>query len=264
MRRQLAVVVALWLLAVVSPAQETAAPPADDVLFQTSTIGALLVGVYDGDMSLGELREHGDFGIGTVNALDGELIELDGAFVSVTGDGRVHLLPGLVRTPFAAVTFFEADDSFPVQQVSSYEQLQGLIDARLPTPNICYAVRVRGVFSSVRTRSVPAQSRPYPPLAEVVKNQTVFELPEVTGTLVGFRLPGFVSGLNVPGWHVHFLADDLSNGGHLLECAITNAVVEIDYTRGLCVALPGTEDFAGCDASGERKQELEQVEQEKH
>ena len=259
-------VVCLLLLALARPvlADPPATPPDRDVIFQASTIGALLDGVYDGDMPLSELRRHGDFGIGTINALDGELIYLNGAFFTVRADGSVSLLTGDTQTPFAAVTHFEADHTHEVSNVVSYDRLKALVDGMLPTTNICHAIRITGVFSRVKTRSVPRQSRPYPKLAEVVKSQPVFEFEQVSGTLVGFRLPGFVAGVNVPGYHLHFLADDLSGGGHLLDCAIAEATVEIDHSRGFFVALPATEDFSACDASQERKEELERVEQDDH
>lgn len=45
-------------------------------LFQYSTLEALLGGVYDGEVTVGELLTHGDFGLGTFNSLDGEMIIL--------------------------------------------------------------------------------------------------------------------------------------------------------------------------------------------
>ena len=59
------------------------------VLFQASTIGALLDGAFDGDLSFAELAEHGDLGLGTVNALDGEMIALDGEFFRADVGGGV-------------------------------------------------------------------------------------------------------------------------------------------------------------------------------
>ena len=264
MKRLITALVALVILTLSAAADPHAVPPDRDVVFQASTIGALLDGVYDGDLSLAELRRHGDFGIGTVNGLDGELVVLDGACFAVRSDGSVNLLPGSTRTPFAAVTWFEADRTQEITGVRTYDDLKRLLDDMLPTLNICYAVRISGVFSHVKTRSVPRQTRPYPPLAEVVESQPVFEFERVTGTLVGFRLPGFVAGVNVPGWHLHFLADDLSGGGHLLDCSITRATVEVDYSRGFFMALPATDEFTSCNASGERRQELQRVETDNH
>ncbi len=59
------------------------------VLFQASTIGALLDGAFDGDLSFAELAEHGDLGLGTLNRLDGEMIALDGEFFRADVDGAV-------------------------------------------------------------------------------------------------------------------------------------------------------------------------------
>jgi acetolactate decarboxylase len=47
-------------------------------LFQTSTIDALLGGAFDGDVSLSEVLERGNLGLGTLNGLDGELIIIEG------------------------------------------------------------------------------------------------------------------------------------------------------------------------------------------
>src|SRR5215213_11187751 len=77
------------------------------VLFQASTIGALLDGAYDGDLSFAELAEHGDLGLGTLNGLDGEMIALDGEFYRADVDGHIDDVAPEERTPFAVVTQFE-------------------------------------------------------------------------------------------------------------------------------------------------------------
>src|ERR671930_1889838 len=84
------------------------------VLFQASTIGALLQGAYEGDVTFAELAEHGDLGIGTLNALDGEMIAVDGRFMRADADGAIGDVPPEARTPFAVVTFFEPAESFAV------------------------------------------------------------------------------------------------------------------------------------------------------
>src|SRR5687768_11565926 len=76
------------------------------VLFQASTIGALLEGRYDGDVSFAELAEHGDLGLGTLNALDGEMIALDGRFYRADVDGQIGEIRPEALTPFAVVVEF--------------------------------------------------------------------------------------------------------------------------------------------------------------
>jgi alpha-acetolactate decarboxylase len=85
-------------------------------LYQRSTIGALLAGIFDGDETVGELLTRGDFGLGTFNALDGEMVVLDGACYHLRSDGTVELANLAARTPFAAVTRFEAEHAFTVSK----------------------------------------------------------------------------------------------------------------------------------------------------
>lgn len=233
-----------------------------DVLYQTSTIGALLQGVYDGPVTLGELRTHGDLGLGTVNALDGELVVLDGRCFTVDGAGAVHEQDASALTPFAAVTWFEADRTEALRDVPSFEALQAAIDALLPSRNLAHALRITGRFEYVKTRSVPRQEQPYPPLVEVTRDQPTFEFERVEGTLVGFRLPGFIAGVNVPGYHLHFLTEARDGGGHLLECRISNALVAIDDTPEFLLALPGTEQFLQCVMPGDQAAAVQAVEQD--
>ncbi|MCP8318695.1 MAG: acetolactate decarboxylase, partial [Candidatus Methylarchaceae archaeon HK01B] len=96
----------------------------DDILFQTSTISALLEGAYDGNMTYGELKKHGDFGLGTFNGLDGEMAGLDGTFYQVKDDGIAYPVDDSIKTPFALVTFFEADKLNFLDDSLNYTQLK--------------------------------------------------------------------------------------------------------------------------------------------
>ena len=234
---------------------------ARDVLFQVSTIDALLDGVYDGAMPMAEVLAHGDTGIGTLDGLDGELIVIDGKAWVVRPDGRPAPVPGHVTTPFASVTPFEADQTLALGPAVSMAELAAALDAALPTPNLFYAIKAHGEFKAVRTRSVPRQAKPYPPLAEVTAHQTVFELGPVAGTLVGFYCPPYVKGVNVPGWHLHFLSDDRSSGGHVLDVAFDSLTVALDLTGEFFMALPpGDSDFYRSDLSLDRSKALHDVE----
>src|SRR5919198_4993553 len=88
------------------------------VLFQASTIGALLDGAYDGDVTFGELAEQGDLGLGTLNGLDGEMIALDGRFYRADANGDIAQVDPSQRTPFAVLTWFEATVEIAVDRVS--------------------------------------------------------------------------------------------------------------------------------------------------
>lgn len=215
------------------------------VLFQASTIGALLDGAYEGDLSFAELAEHGDHGLGTLNGLDGEMIALDGRFLRADADGFIHPVSADDRTPFAVVTMFEpmieAETSGPL----GHDELLARLDELVPDADSSAAVRVDGRFDRVRARSVPAQKPPYRPLAEVVAEQHVFELRDVAGTMVGFRFPEYVDGLEVAGYHLHFVSEDRSRGGHVLGSHASGPLrVRLDPSDELHVELPPAVDLA--------------------
>ena len=232
-----------------------------ETLFQVSTINALMDGSYDGVMSLGMLGKYGDFGIGTFERLDGEMIETNGDFYQVRADGKAYQTSGPVQTPFACVTFFDTDREERLPQGLDYLQLQKFLDERLPTANIFYAVKIEGTFSYIKTRSVPPQEKPYPPLDEVTKNQSVFEFHNVEGTIIGFRCPPYVTGVNVPGYHLHFLTENKDAGGHVLELTVLQATASIDDTSAFLMRLPGQDsDFYKLDLTQSKESNLTKAE----
>jgi len=232
----------------------------DDVLFQVSTIDALMQGVFDGFYSFDDLMDQGDFGIGTFNALDGEMVALDGEYYQVRADGVAYPVQGDMTAPFAAVTRFEADQTAALENAGNFTELARQIDRHLPSPNAFYALRIDGTFPYVQTRSVPAQEKPYPRLAEAVEDQSVFNLTNVTGSVVGIWSPDFVKGVNVPGYHLHFITEDRKAGGHILEIQVANATAQMDVTAGFAMQLPSSGDFYNVNLSGDLQEELERIE----
>ncbi len=248
------------ILTVAIPFTASADVPARDILYQVSTISALTEGVFNGTMTFNDLRARGDFGLGTFDNLDGEMVELDGQFYQVKADGTVHQVNGLMETPFAEVTFFEPDDMLLLNKSSNLTGLQRFIDSWMPTKNIFYAIRIDGTFDYVKTRSVPAQSMPYPTLAEAVKGQRVFEFHNQSGTVVGFWCPDYVKGVNVAGYHLHFLTTNKTAGGHVLDLKIENASIEIDRTQGFFMELPEESEFYKADLTGDNQAALKAAE----
>ena len=237
------------------------AVPPREVLTQVSTLQALLDGVYDGVMPVGILKQKGDLGIGTLEGLDGELIILDGAAYQVQADGKVYAVSDDQKTPFASVTYFDADRTAALEPDMDFAEMQQFLGEWLPTENLFYAVKIEGTFSYVKTRAVPGQSKPYPPFLEVTRHQPEFEFTEVSGTIVGFRYPPYVSGVNMVGYHLHFLTDDKSAGGHLMDLEVKEGTVSIDDTPGFLMVLPDEgSDFYQIDLSDDRQEQLEEAE----
>jgi acetolactate decarboxylase len=222
------------------------------VLFQASTIGALLDGAFDGDLSFAELAEHGDLGLGTLNRLDGEMIAIDGEFFRADVDGNVTRIGPEEKTPFAVVTRFEpiVEARLPAGE-RSHEELLAQIDRLVPEGASSCAVRLDGRFGLVRARSVPRQTPPYRPLTEVVADQHVFGLHGAEGTMLGFRFPTYVEGIEVPGYHLHFISADRSRGGHVLDSRSGELGVKIDPSDDLHVELPPRVELGDPDLASE-------------
>jgi len=229
-------------------------------VFQYSSISALLEGVYDSDITVEELSRHGNFGIGTFDGLDGEMVLLDGEYYQIRGDGYVYRVSDSMKTPFAVVTFFQGSAVSYPQSSLDFQGLIQYVDGLLPTKNIFYAVRVDGLFKHVKTRSVFKQQAPYPRLAEALKKQPEFSLKNVRGTLVGFRCPPFVGGVNVPGYHLHFITKDGSAGGHVLSFQTESVNVRIEGISEFRMILPRNKSFYNSDLTGEKRGELDKVE----
>jgi acetolactate decarboxylase len=214
------------------------------VLFQASTIGALLEGAYDGDITFAELAEHGDLGLGTLNALDGEMIALDGRFHRADVDGRTAEIDADALTPFAVVVPFAPTVELSLAPPLGQAALLAALDGALPEATAACAVRVDGEFELVRARSVPRQEPPYKPLTEVVAEQHVFELRDLRGSLVGFRFPEYSGTIEVSGFHLHFISDDRRRGGHVLDCRTRSVTARLDPTTDLHLELPPGVDLS--------------------
>ncbi|KAA6185113.1 acetolactate decarboxylase [Thiohalocapsa marina] len=232
-----------------------------DTLYQVSTIDALLDGVYGPMATLADVLPHGDVGIGTFEALDGELILLDGQVYQAAADGVVRPMPPETATPFIAVTHFDADQSLTPPAGQDFAGFKTWLEAALPSRNIVYAIRVDGHFGSIRYRSVPRQQTPYPPLAEAAREQVFFARDDIEGTLIGFWCPSFTKGVNVPGFHLHFLSADRRHGGHVLDFTLAEAAVQLDHTNGWDVQLPMQPAFLASDLGADRSEALHAVEQ---
>jgi acetolactate decarboxylase len=232
-------------------------------IFQTSTINALLEGVYDGEVTYGELRQHGDFGLGTFNGLDGEMIALDGEFYQVRSDGQARPVEDGQKTPFAVVQFFQPEFEQSLDDELDYNQLQEELHKHHQSVNFFYAVRVDGFFSYMKTRSVPRQQQPYPALVEVAREQPVFEFNDVEGTLAGFRFPDYAAGMNVPGYHLHFITRDRKAGGHVLDLRLKKGNLFVEHTANFHMELPEAGAFLEADLGKDQHEAVQEAESDR-
>jgi alpha-acetolactate decarboxylase len=219
-------------------------------VYQFSTISALLDGVYDGDVTVAEILRHGDFGLGTFNHLDGEMVILDGVCYRLRADGTATRAAPTDRSPFAAVTRFHTDFDIDIQTPTDQAEVLSAIDHQIKSANLIYGIRVTGRFSELRTRTVMEQQRPYPPLTEATEGQAEQRFTDVTGVLVGFRTPQFQQGISVAGYHLHFLNSERTGGGHVLDFTLEQGLVEVSGASQLHLSLPTSGGFLDAQLSG--------------
>jgi len=228
-------------------------------LYLSAPFVGLAEGLFDGEVTFAELKGHGDLGLGAIAGSDGELVLLDGRCHQVKGDGSVVALPDSQTTPFAMAAFFEPEWNLELTEVVDFPALQLLLDSRLGNPGLPYAFRIDGTFPQIRTRSVAGQKPPYRRLIEVIKDQVTFDLENVSGTIVGFRVPGYLEGVNVPGYHMHFLTADRKAGGHVLAFRASRLRVAADALTTVHVELPQDPRFSTKDFPRVDRTEMDQI-----
>ncbi len=229
-------------------------------LFQISTSGALVQGIYQRAVSSKLLLNYGDFGLGTFDNLDGEMVVLDGGMYQVRSDGKVLKIVDDVGTPFAVVTHFVSDQDQTIERTSNFDELTGICDRYRDSDNLFYAFRIDGRFAHIHTRAM-RETLDGLPLAKSAAIQPEVDFADVDGTLVGIWAPQFSSALNIAGYHFHFLSEDRTKGGHLLECSGTNLRVRVERLNDFHLSLPESEEFLRADLTKDPSKDLAYAEQ---
>lgn len=233
---------------------------ADNKIYLCAPVNALVEGIYEQNIPFSEIKKHGDFGLGTFNDLDGEMMMFDGLIYRIGSDGKANqITDDEICTPFSCVTFFQPSSEDELAKELSYEEFLIWLKELMPSPNLFYAFRIEGEFEYVKTRSVPKQEN-YRPLVEVAKEQPTFEFNNVKGTMAGFYTPAYMSSLSVPGVHLHFITEDLTSGGHLLECRPRKVNVELQYLYTLELSLPSNLDYLTWDFQRDIGKDLDKAE----
>ena len=228
-------------------------------VYLCAPVNALVEGIYEEKIPFSKIKQHGDFGLGTFDHLDGEMIMLDGEIFQIGADGRVQQVGEDALTPFACVTFFQPQKEAFLDGDRDYKDFLGWLEGLLPSSNLFYALRIDGTFSYIRTRSVPKQEC-YRPLVEVAAEQPTFEFENIEGTLAGFYTPDFMSSISVPGMHLHFLSTDQQHGGHLLECRPHQARVSVQVLDDMELGLPMSDAYLQWDFHRDVAKDLDKAE----
>ncbi|BDR58021.1 acetolactate decarboxylase [Xylocopilactobacillus apicola] len=206
-------------------------------LYQHGTLAQLVPGLFQGTQSVADLLTHGDTGIGTLTGLDGELIILNHEVYQFAATGEIRTVEANEQVPFANVHFL-ADQSAGNLAQLNFDMFKRAVIQKMNTTNLFYSVRVVGKFKSIHTRAVLPQEKPYPTLTETAAKQREYQKEDVSGTLIGYFSPDLYAGAVSPGFHLHFLSDDHSIGGHVLDLELNEGELFLQQFSNFNLHLP--------------------------
>ena len=229
------ILLALLLFSCVNEIENVDTTILPDEIFQYSSKDGLLNHEYIGDLTMKEIKEKGNFGLGTFNMVNGEMVIFNGNVYQVLPNGTVNNIEAQLRSPFVVTKFFQPDTTFSLPANISLDSVKTILNKIVERKNIPAAIKIVSNFTSLKSRSVDEASDLSVTLEEIIAKQTEFNFTNVQGNVIGFWYPDYFDGVNFPGFHFHVLLDDLTGGGHMLNCTIANGNVEIDYASGVNV-----------------------------
>ena len=241
------IVVGLLAVSAVSAQNSLLLNNNDDSMYQVSLMQAFMHGEYNGVITVGDFKTHGDIGLGTFEGVNGEMIVLDGVVYQAAADGSINVMPDNETIPFATITRFNEDQKIPAITAKDFNDLTSQLDNEIKKygPNNMYVVKLKGDFSNITVRSVEKQEKPYKEFTDVAAvDQKVFNHTDQTGTLVAVYFPEYMNELNMHGWHLHFLSDDKETGGHVLGVNDFTGSGQIDEIHEFNMILPTDDSFA--------------------
>ena len=230
---------------------------------QVSLFSVLLSGRYGGVISVGELKKLGNMAIATMDRLDGEMQMIDGVVYQACADGHVYRPGDDATIPFGTIAEFHAERTVKLSDIPSYEEFEARMNALCPAENVPLAIHFTGAFTHMKVRAVARQERDGVGLAEAAKSEAVFEFADVRGDLVGFRLPGYVKGVNAPGWHLHFVDAERRCGGHVVNFSIQEGELRCCNADDFQIWLPDAATLSGLNLARDWSDELKQAEAER-
>ncbi len=233
-------------------------------MYQVSTLQALALGYSKAVVTVGELLQEGTTGLGTFEDVNGEMVVMDGRCYRADQDGNVTEVPSDTGVPFAAVAALQGEQGFQVKDIPDIEVLRTELTKKIEEQfglNSMHVVRIDGVFAKVDARSEAPYRSHHITLKEVLsRNQKAFIFENIRGSLVGVYFPDYMDGINMPGWHLHFLSDDRSKGGHAFDVSTTEGTVKVDKITRIEINLPKEAAFDTYALKQDLQEEIKSVE----
>ena len=233
-------------------------------MYQVSTLQALALGYSKAVISVGELLQEGDTGLGTFEDVNGEMILMDGHCYRADQDGNVTEIPHETGVPFSAVAKFCGEQELLLKDILDITSLRTELTRKIEERfglNSMHVVRIDGVFEKVDARSEAPYKSHHVTLKEVLgMTQKAFIFENIRGSLVGVYFPDYMDGINMPGWHLHFLSEDRSKGGHVFDVSVQEGIAKVDKITNIFINLPKEAAFDTYSLKQDLQAEIKSIE----
>ena len=235
-----------------------------NTMYQVSTLQALALGYSRAVITAEELLREGDTGLGTFEDVNGEMIAMDGQCYRADQDGRVSAVAPETGVPFAAVAKLYGEQQFQLENMPDITSVQSELTRKIEERfglNSMHVVRIDGEFTKVDARSEAPYRSHHVPLKEVLsKTQKAFLFENIRGSLIGVYFPDYMDGINMPGWHLHFLSEDRSKGGHVFDVSIREGTARADKISSIVIKLPEEPAFDTYSLKQDLQAEIKSIE----
>ena len=233
-------------------------------MYQVSTLQALALGYSRAVITVGELLREGDTGLGTFEDVNGEMIVMEGNCYRADQSGQVSIVPEETGVPFAAVATLSGEQQYEITGMPDIESLRSELTRKIEERfglNSMHVVRIDGEFEKVDARSEAPYRSHHVSLKQILGDtQRAFVFENIRGSLVGVYFPDYMDGINMPGWHLHFLSEDRMKGGHVFDVSIKAGTVKVDKISNMEINLPKEPAFDTYALKQDLQDEIKSVE----
>lgn len=236
----------------------------ENKMYQVSTLQALALGYSRAVINVEELIHNGDTGLGTFEDVNGEMIVMDGHCYRADHSGCVTEVDTTTGVPFAAVAKLNGEQKFEMEHMSDIESIRTELTRKIEERfglNSMHIVRIDGEFEKVDARSEAPYRSHHISLKEILgKTQEAFVFENIRGSLVGVYFPDYMDGINMPGWHLHFLSEDRLKGGHVFDVSLLKGKAKVDKITNIYINLPKEAAFDTYSLKQDLHDEIKSVE----
>ena len=236
----------------------------ENMMYQVSTLQALALGYSRAVITVDKLLQEGDTGLGTFEDVNGEMIVMDGNCYRADQNGNVSVVAPETGVPFATVAKLYGEQQFQLENMPDITAIRTELTRKIEEVfglNSMHIVRIDGEFEKVDARSEAPYRSHHITLKEVLsQTQEAFIFENIRGSLVGVYFPDYMDGINMPGWHLHFLSEDRSKGGHVFDVSLREGEAKVDKITNIYINLPKEAAFDTYSLKQDLQEEIKSVE----